>query len=80
VDDIEITKIIENLKWDIDLVKGTIKSELIHYEIIERAGYTDLKAVWISPDMPTVTTVINNIQRQAAEEYKKAKGSHNDKV
>ena len=72
MNDIEITKLVNNLKWEIDLGNGTCKSELVHYRIIKKKGYIDLKAEWISPDMPTVVTVINDIQRGAVEAYNKA--------
>jgi hypothetical protein len=66
--DIELTAKIKNLKWHID--GDMLKSDLIHYKIIKKKEYTDLKSVWISPDMPTVTTVLNDIQRKAVIAYK----------
>jgi hypothetical protein len=35
MDDIELTKKINSLKWEVDLNAGTIKSELVHYKIVE---------------------------------------------
>lgn len=70
MDDIELTKIINNLQWEVDLKKGTVKSVLIHYIIVKGSDYIDLKSIWISPDMPFVQTVINDIQCKAVEAYK----------
>jgi hypothetical protein len=70
--DIEITEKIKNLKWDVDLEAGTVKSDLVHYRIVKKKNYTDLKGEWASTDMPLVATVINEIQRMAAEAYNKA--------
>jgi hypothetical protein len=70
--DIEITEKIKNLKWDIDLEAGTVKSDLVYYRIVKKEDYTDLKSEWVSPDMPLVASVINEIQIKAAGAYKKA--------
>jgi len=70
--DIELTEKIKNLKWQME--GEMLKSDLIHYEIIKGEGYIDLKAKWISPDMPTVPTVLNDIQRKAVEAYKQLVG------
>jgi len=72
MNDIELTEKIKNLKWKIDLDKGTCESEFVHYRIIKKKDYTDLKSVWISPDLPTVATVINDIQRGAVTALKEA--------
>ena len=71
--DIELTAKIKNLEWHID--GNMLKSDLIHYKIIKKKEYTDLKSVWISPDMPTVTTVLNDIQRKAVKAYKELTNS-----
>jgi len=68
--DRELTQLIQNLKWKIDLDKGTCESDLVHYRIIKKKDYTDLKSVWISPDLPAVATVINEIQRGAVAALK----------
>jgi hypothetical protein len=72
MDDIEITQKIKNLTWNIDLEKGIIESDLVRYKIIKKKNYTDLKGVWFSPDVPTVATVINEIQRSAITAYEEA--------
>ncbi|MDR1837618.1 MAG: hypothetical protein LBQ89_08175 [Treponema sp.] len=76
MNDIELTNLINNLEWKIDLEKGACESVLVRYRIIEKKGYIDLKSEWISPDMPTVATVINDIQRSAVTALKRAKESH----
>jgi len=65
MDDIELTEKIRNLKWDVDLEKGTCYSELMRYRVVRKKDYTDLKSEWISPDIPAAVSVINEIQRGA---------------
>jgi len=67
MDDIELTAKIKNLRWDIDLLSKTCKSDLVHYEIIRGKDCIDLQMCWISPDVPASTVVINEIQRSATE-------------
>jgi len=66
MDNIELTKKIKNLQWDVDLSAGTCKSEIARYEIIKNKDGVDLQLYWISPDIPASTAVINEIQRKAA--------------
>ena len=72
MNDIELTRLIKNLKWEIDLEKKTCKSELVHYRIIKKKKYVDLKSVWINPEIPPVMTVINEIQRGAVSALREA--------
>ena len=67
MDDIELTKKIKNLQWDIDLSSGTCKSELVRYEIKNKKDHIDLQMYWISPDIPASTAIIKKIQRSAVE-------------
>jgi hypothetical protein len=67
MDDISLTEKIKNLQWDIDISANTCKSELVHYEIKDGKGRVDLQMYWISPDIPAVIAVINEIQRSAAD-------------
>jgi hypothetical protein len=69
--DIEITKKIASLTWEVDLAAGTVKSDLIHYKIVPGDGYVDLESVWISPDIPPVQGVIFSIQKGALAAYQK---------
>jgi len=70
--DIELTEKIKNLKWQID--DGVLKCDLVHYEIIKKKGYVDLKAKWISPDMPAICPELYYIYRKAGEAYKQLVG------
>jgi len=72
MNDIELTEKIKNLKWKIDLENGTCESELVHYKIIQKKNYTDLKMVWISHDFPAVTAVINEMQGYAVAAFRDA--------
>ena len=74
MDDIELTKKIKNLQWVVDLEAGTVESELIHYRIVKKSDYVDLKSTWISSDLPTVMSVISEIQRKALAAFRKAQG------
>jgi hypothetical protein len=67
MDDIELTEKIKNLRWEIDPSAKTCKSELTHYEIIDKREYIDLQMYWIHPDIPPIMSVINEIQRSAVE-------------
>jgi len=72
MNDIELTKKIKELKWEINLKEKTCKSDLVHYRIIKKKNFINLKSEWIGPDMPTVTTVINDIQQKAVKAVKEA--------
>ena len=73
MDDIELTKMVKNLHWIVDLEAGTVKSDIVHYRIIKGTDYIDLKSTWVSPEFPAVTSIINKIQREAVEAFKKTK-------
>jgi hypothetical protein len=70
--DIELTQKIASLKWEVDLSAGTVKSEMAHYRIFKKREFTDLRSAWISPDIPGVISVINQIQNSAAKAYEEA--------
>jgi hypothetical protein len=72
MDDIELTRKIASLKWEVNLGAGTVESELVRYRIVPGDGHTDLAATWISPDMPSATGVINEIQRGATAALRRA--------
>jgi hypothetical protein len=72
MNDIELASKIASLKWEIDLSAGTVKSDMIHYRIVNKKEFVDLRDVWISPDMPAVISVINQVQNSAVEAYREA--------
>jgi len=60
----ELSTLIKDMKWEIDLEEGTCKSKLIHYKI-SNAKQIDLKSERISPDYPAVKNHINEIRNLA---------------
>jgi hypothetical protein len=72
MEDIELTKKIAALEWDIDLQAGTCNSELVHYRIVEGNGYNDLKSKWISSEIPGILSIINKINLSAACAFNEA--------
>jgi hypothetical protein len=72
MNDIELTKKIASLSWEVSIADKTVKSDLVHYKIIYGRKFTDLKSVWISPDIPPMPGVINAIQRSAIAAYQEA--------
>lgn len=65
--DIELTKKIKYLEFRVE--DGRLKSDLVHYRIVNEVDYIGLEASWISPDMPTASVAVNDIQRKAVEAY-----------
>jgi hypothetical protein len=80
MDDIELSRKVDHLRWYIDIERGTCKSELVFYEIIRENGFIDLKSVWISPSVPAAVSTINKIQRSAVAALEKELQKKNDEM
>jgi hypothetical protein len=70
--DPEIYDRLEALEWEIDLMKGTCKSELAHFRVISGNEYHDIDLEWINPDVPADSSILHRITRSVDAAFRKA--------
>jgi len=63
----ELTQMIKDLKWDIDLEKNTCKSKIVHYRIINNKKKIELETEWTTSDIPNIKKLEKDIRKIAID-------------